>query len=86
MSEDEAIIRLKKSGRTNETFHTLNERNNLFKCQFLNTYDIDVFDENNYDLIIEVDTKFPEEIAIELIEEFMKLFLVYYNMNKHCFL
>ncbi|WP_139959576.1 viperin family antiviral radical SAM protein [Flavicella sediminum] len=74
VSEDEAIKRLKKSVRTNETFHTVNERNNLFKNQFLNTYDIDVFDENNYDLIIEVDHKRPEQIADEIIEKYMLLF------------
>ena len=70
--EEIAIKRLQKANRHNETEHTLRERNESFKQQFKNTYNIDFTDEGNYDIILNVDNKVPEEIVayiLKMIEE-----------------
>ncbi len=50
-----AKIRLQNADRHNETAETLEERNELFRKQFLTCYDIDYCDERHYDLVVNVE-------------------------------
>jgi cytidylate kinase/5'(3')-deoxyribonucleotidase len=71
ISEENAIERLQKVERKNETYHTVKERNDSFKTQFISAYGIDYTDEKNYDLIIEV-SKYsnPNEIVDAILDGF----------------
>jgi len=73
VSEETAIKRLQKANRQNETYHTLRERNASFKQQFINTYGIYFTEESNYDLILNVDNKVPEEIVEEILCRIKKI-------------
>ena len=70
ISNEKAIERLKNANRANETHHTINERNQTFKTQFLSAYGIDYTNEENYDLIVDVE-KFQsvEEMVVFIINE-----------------
>lgn len=67
ISEEMAIERLKTANRANETFHTIRERNNTFKNQFLKAYDVDYTDEGNYDLVIIIDKNSSPENIVDQI-------------------
>jgi radical S-adenosyl methionine domain-containing protein 2 len=55
ISEEEAVERLKKAQRKSETFETVTKRNETFRNQFLQAYNIDYSNTKNYDLIIDVE-------------------------------
>lgn len=64
ISEEDAVGRLKKENRYNETFETVNERNTTFKKQFENAYDVDYTLESHYDLVVNINnTVTPQEIV-----------------------
>lgn len=52
ISDEKALEHLKKANRSNETHHTLHERNDAFQKQFENAYGVDYTNENFYDLVI----------------------------------
>lgn len=74
ITEATATERLKSSGRENETFHTINLRNESFKNQFLNTYNVDYTNESNYDLVIQVeDFRTAEEVVNYILDKLNQL-------------
>lgn len=71
ISEKDAVDRLKKQKRENETYETVRQRNNCFKEQFENTYQIDYTLDSNYDLVIEIEnTMQTKEIVNKIILTF----------------
>ena len=71
VSENEAIERLKKANRKNETYETVKSREESFKKQFYNNYGIENYEErDNYNLVIDVDNKTPSEIAKNILNSF----------------
>lgn len=71
ISKDAAIQRLKNAGRTNETHHTVDQRNASFKKLFLSSYMVDYTDPNWFDLIVNVESfREPEEIAEFILKKF----------------
>jgi radical S-adenosyl methionine domain-containing protein 2 len=67
ISEENAIDRLKKANRPDETFETIRYRNESFKAQFINAYQVDYTDCNHYNLIIDVGAFENNESIIEYI-------------------
>ena len=67
ISEETAIERLKTANRVNETFQTLRERNNSFKNQFQNTYNVNYTNKENYDLVIKIDKHSTPELILDVI-------------------
>ncbi len=67
ISEEDAVERLKSANRPDESFETVNERNESFKSQFLNSYQVDYTQEYHYDLVINVTNKTAEEIVQTII-------------------
>jgi radical S-adenosyl methionine domain-containing protein 2 len=67
VTENVAIERLRNANRINETFHTINLRNESFKKQFQNNYSVDYTDRNNYDLVINIDENLSSESITHLI-------------------
>lgn len=63
VTKETALERLKKANRENETYHTISKRNDSFRKQFMNAYNIDYTDESKYDLVINADNKRANEIA-----------------------
>ena len=70
ISEEDALERLKAANRPDENFETVRERNESFKSQFLNAYQIDYTDEFHYDLVINVSNKTGEEISQTIVNYF----------------
>ena len=69
-----ATERLKTAKRYNETHHTINERNKIFKNQFQNSYAIDYTEENHYDLIIDsAQYNSPEDIVGFILNSISKV-------------
>lgn len=73
ISEEKAIERIKKSNRENESFETINKRNESFKNQFYNTYGVDYTAINNYDLCVNVEEFKSAEDVVEYITECLKI-------------
>jgi cytidylate kinase len=70
IDEETAVERLKNSLRSDETYHTLSERNKLFKHQFMNAYSIDYTDPFNYQMVIKVeDFNSPHEIVNQIVKQ-----------------
>jgi cytidylate kinase/molybdenum cofactor biosynthesis enzyme MoaA len=70
ISEATAVERLKKANRAKESYATINERNESFKSQFINSYGVDYTMPKNYDLIFDVETfQSPEEIIEHILRE-----------------
>lgn len=67
ISEEDAVERLKAANRPNESFETVRERNESFKSQFLNSYQVDYTEEFHYDLVINVSNKTGDEISQTII-------------------
>lgn len=72
ISEVDAIERLKKANRQNETHLTVNERNETFKKQFQNSYGVDYTDFRNYDLYLNVKAFTTPEAIVEFILDNLK--------------
>lgn len=71
ISEKDAVERLIMQKRKNETHETVRQRNNSFKEQFKNAYQIDYTLESNYDLVVEIDNSMrPEEIVDKILLTF----------------
>ncbi|GAA5102736.1 AAA family ATPase [Chryseobacterium ginsengisoli] len=73
ISEKDAIERLKKADRSNETSDTVSERNDAFKKQFENAYGIDYTLDSHYDLIINIDNKMTTQEIINIILTNLKI-------------
>lgn len=68
ISEEKAIERLRKNKRINETHATVRERNNLFKDQFTQTYDLDYTCSSHYNSIVDVNyIEDPFEVVLSII-------------------
>ncbi len=67
VSDETAIERVKKAHRPNETHLTVAIRNETFRNQFLNAYNLDYTNPNNYDLVIDVDDLGSAEQIVEFI-------------------
>ena len=70
ISEEDAVERLKIANRKNETFETVRERNNTFKTQFQNAYEIDYTLDSNYDLIIAINNTMTAEEIKTMVNNF----------------
>lgn len=55
VSEETAIARLQAANRTNESFETVQQRNESFKKQFMNAYGVDYTLPKHYDLLVDVE-------------------------------
>ncbi|HIA36405.1 MAG TPA: hypothetical protein EYN89_06605, partial [Flavobacteriales bacterium] len=70
ISETAAIERLKTANRAKESYDTINQRNESFKNQFLNSYGVDYTMPKNYDLVIDVERfNNAEEIIEHILHE-----------------
>ena len=70
ISETAAIERLKTANRAKESYETINQRNESFKNQFLNSYGVDYTILKNYDLVIDVERfNNAEEIIEHILHE-----------------
>jgi cytidylate kinase len=68
ISEACAKERLKLANRATESYETVNQRNESFKNQFLNTYSVDYTLPENYDLLVHVaDFSNPEDMLAFII-------------------
>ena len=67
ISKEDAVERLKSAKRHNETFETIRERNDSFKNQFLNAYQVDYTAVSNFDLIINVEKSITAEQIVQTI-------------------
>ncbi|MCX8523128.1 cytidylate kinase family protein [Chryseobacterium formosus] len=64
ISEEDAVERLKSANRVNENHETVKQRNDSFKSQFINSYQVDYTKESHYDLIVPInENRTAEEIA-----------------------
>lgn len=73
VSEDVAVHRMRRAGRANETFVTVQERNRITRQQFINAYNVDYTDVSNYDLVVNTESfGTQEEIAQYIFETFTK--------------
>lgn len=72
--EEDAIKRMIKAQRANETYLTVKERNISFKSQFENTYGIDYTEESHYDLIVKADHSETAEKTVKHILNNLKQF------------
>lgn len=71
VSDNEAISRLKANPRSDEHHSQTIKRNQLFKEQFQNAYDIeDYLSSNHYDLVVNVDNLTSEEVVNRIIEAY----------------
>jgi len=69
ISGPKAMERLRKAGRTNETHHTLSERNDTFRQQFQQAYGVDHTDPTHYDLVVDLDAlSSPEEVVKAILD------------------
>lgn len=70
ISKKTAIDRMKKAGRSNETFHTIKQRNDSFREQFLKAHNVDYTNPNRYHLVVNVEEfANPDEIAEYIMSE-----------------
>ncbi|MDN4013408.1 MAG: AAA family ATPase [Chlorobi bacterium] len=70
ISEEDASERLRKYERADESSKTISERNNAFKKQFKNAYDINYTLESHYDLVVTINNKItPQEIVDIILSE-----------------
>lgn len=68
ISEEKAIERHRKNKRINETHATVRERNNLFKDQFRQTYDLDYTCSSHYNSVVDVNhIEGPFEVVLSII-------------------
>lgn len=72
VSDNIALERLNNADRENENSDTLHQRNDSFKKQFANSYNIDFTKEENYDLVLSADNKSPNELADIIIRHLYK--------------
>ncbi len=81
VSDDTALKRMGTRARSDEDFSkgtlegklkVIRTRNELMRTRFIDVYGADFSDERNYDLVIDTDYAFPEEI-IKTIEAEIKL-------------
>ena len=72
ISEEDAVERLKSAKRYNESFETVRERNDSFKNQFFNAYQIDYTAVENFDLIITIEKSMTAEQIVETIMNHLK--------------
>ena len=72
ISEENAVERLKSAKRHNESFETVRERNDSFKNQFLNAYQVDYTAASNFNLIINIEKSFTPEQIVETIMNNLK--------------
>jgi len=73
ITNDQANKRLLAANRANESHFTIKERNETFKNQFQNAYQLDYTNTKHYNLTIEVSKfKTPEEIADFIINQINK--------------
>jgi len=71
VTKEAVIKRLKNTNRKNETYKTLQSREESFRKQFYNNYGIINYEEtSNYDMVINVDNKSPIEITNDIIALF----------------
>jgi radical S-adenosyl methionine domain-containing protein 2 len=68
ISEEKAIERLRENKRINETHATVRERNDLFKDQFTQTYDLDYTCLSHYNSVVDVNyIEDPFEVVLSII-------------------
>lgn len=68
ISEEKAIERLRENKRINETHATVRERNDLFKDQFTQTYDLDYTCSLHYNSVVDVNyIEDPFEVVLSII-------------------
>jgi radical S-adenosyl methionine domain-containing protein 2 len=68
VSQDMAIQRLNGADRTGETSATVKERNDSFKCQFINAYGVDYTAEKHYDLVLKADHFTIDQLVDQILD------------------
>lgn len=74
VSDDIAIERIKQANRSDElsTSDSISNRNSTMRKRFLDKYDVDFMDENNYDLVLNTDYMNSSQVASKIIKAYNK--------------